>query len=134
MVSSGIGRRASVEFGGTGPRQLKHLSVRPHDVAMLERILALLLLAGAIAVGVHQGRVTARPVTVAVTALTVLGISNLLASWPWFVADQPETWPQTYFSALALTGLASLVIHVAPFGLAWYLARRFKVARSRHAA
>ncbi len=102
--------------------------------AMLEMVLAILLLVGAVASGIHQGRVAARSVTVAFTAVAVLGISNLLASWPWFVADQPQTWPQTYLSALAFTGLASFLVHVVPFGLAWYFAKRFRASRSSHAA
>ena len=48
----------------------------------LELVLAILLLAGAVAAGVYQGRGAVRSITVSITALVVLGISNLLGILP----------------------------------------------------
>ena len=97
-------------------------------------LFAVLLLAAAVAVGTYEGLVRARAATTIVTAAAFLGISNLIASWPWFVADQPHTWARTYLSALVFTGWVSLLIHVVPFWLAWYFAKQFQITRSRHAA
>ena len=83
--------------------------------------LVLLFLVAA-AVGLYQGRIKATPLTRAVTAVVLLGVSNLLASWPWFI-DDPSTWIRTYYTGLFQTGLLSLAVHVVPFFVAYYIAR-----------
>ncbi len=94
---------------------------------------ALLLAVVAIAVGLYQGRIKTSGTAAGSTALGLMGTSNLLACWPYFVAGEPTSWVRTYLTGLLATGLASLLIHVAPFLITWYLAKRFW-KRSTHAA
>jgi hypothetical protein len=97
-------------------------------------ILAMLLVVIAVGVGIHEGRRGTRFALVAGTGLAIMALSNLLASWPWFVPDQPRTWWHTYVTGLAFMGAASAVVHVVPFGVACCLARRSAIRAASRAA
>ena len=77
--------------------------------------LAVLLLVIAIAVGLYQGRNETNARTCVLTAALFLGVSNLLACWPYFVSGDPSSWPRTYITGLLFTGWVSFAIHVVPF-------------------
>jgi hypothetical protein len=84
---------------------------------------AILLFALAIAVGAYEGRTEANLSTRIITGLGLLAVSNLLACWPYFVVDVPSSWPRTFVTGLLFTGWVSLIVHVAPFLLAWRVAK-----------
>lgn len=90
--------------------------------------LALLLVAVAAIGGLFLGRVKASRATAVLSALALLAVSNLLASWPHFAPEKPDSWPQTYLVGLLATGVASVVIHVVPFLLGLYVGKRARGA------
>lgn len=87
--------------------------------------IATLLLICAVALGFYQGRSNPRTLIVVASGITMMGVSNLLASWPWFTND-PSTWALTYASGLVQTGAGSFVIHVLPFIIAYLLGGRLR--------
>jgi hypothetical protein len=84
--------------------------------------LAVLLFAVAVAAGLYQGRIETTWLTRVITAVALMGVSNLLASWPYF-GGELSSWVKTYVSGLFHTSLISFTIHVAPFFLAWHVAK-----------
>lgn len=84
--------------------------------------LPVLLFAVAVAAGVYEARLEATFLTRAITTVVLLGLSNLLACGPFFTADQ-STWARTFVTGLFQTGLISLIVHVAPFLLAYHITR-----------
>ena len=86
---------------------------------------AMVLVAVAIAAGVSEARLGSSPTVVALSALTLLLLSNLVACWPYFIAEAPSSWLHTYSTGLLATGTLSVALHVVPFLLSWFLVRRF---------
>lgn len=87
--------------------------------------LAILILAGAVALGYYEGRKRSRMVVVVLSGATLMGVSNLAANWPWFVSD-PSTWARTYGYGLLQTGVLSLAIHLVPFVIAYVIGGRYR--------
>lgn len=85
-------------------------------------ILWVLLFAITVVVGVHQGRVEAKRSTRAITAVVLLVVSNVIASWPYFVPGLLSKL-RTFYTGLILGGLPLLVFNVAPFFVAYHLTR-----------
>ncbi len=90
--------------------------------------IAIAVFLGAVALGFYEGRKKSRMLVVILSGLTVMGVSNLAANWPWFTSD-PSTWARTYGYGLLQTGIVSLAIHLAPFIIAHLVGRRYAIPR-----
>lgn len=86
-------------------------------------ILGILLFLAAVSLGFYEGRTRARKPVVVLSGATILGLSNLLECWPWFLNDA-STWFRTYWTGLLQIGLGLLVIDVLPFLIAYLIGRR----------
>jgi len=78
------------------------------------KVIAILIFIGAAALGFYEGRKRSPTLIVVISGITILGISNLAASWPWFTGD-PSTWTRTYSSGLLHAGMVLFIVHVLPF-------------------
>ena len=85
--------------------------------------IAILLFIGAVALGFYEGRNRSRTLILVISGATIMGISNLISNWPWFVSDA-STWFRTYSYGLLQTGVLSFALHVFPFISAYLIGRR----------
>jgi hypothetical protein len=85
-------------------------------------MLAGFLILIAILIGIYEGRQKSSLSVVVYTAIILFVVSNLVFSWPYFI-DDPSTWMRTYVSAILLGGSVSLLLHIAPFLIAYRVGR-----------
>ena len=79
----------------------------------------------AVMIGIYEGSRRLPTLFVVLSGIAIMGVSTLAASWPWFT-DDPGTWMRTYLSGLVQTGSLWFVVHVLPFVIAYFIARRLR--------